>query len=107
MIGRSFASPTIFRIFRPLPSYRTTADYGRPPLQRRASGLALALGVNLLVVLALIGIGSRPLTTAEPSGTTIVELIADSPAPAAPAARPRPRSASSRGPSRCASRRRS
>ena len=72
-----------------MPSYRTPAAYDRPPLRRRASGLALALGVNLLVVLALIGVGYRPLPMAKESGTLVVDLLADSPSPAAvPARRP-------------------
>jgi protein TonB len=40
-----------------LPAYRLPSPYDRPPLRRRASGLALALGVNLLLLLVLLGIG--------------------------------------------------
>ena len=71
-----------------MPSYRTPAAYSRPPLRRRASGLALAVAVNLLVVLALIGVGYRPVPMSRPSGTVLVDLIADSASPAeAPARR--------------------
>lgn len=66
-----------------MPSYRIPAAYDRPPLQRRASGLALAVAVNLLVVLALIGIGYRPIAPMKPSGTLVVDLVPDSPSPAA------------------------
>ena len=66
-----------------MPSYRIPTAYDRPPLQRRASGLALAVAVNLLVVLALIGIGYRPIVPMKPSGTLIVDLLPDSPSPAA------------------------
>lgn len=72
-----------------MPSYRIPAAYDRPPLHRRASGLALAVAINALVLLALIGIGYRPIAPMKPSGTLVVDLIPDSPSPAAaPARRP-------------------
>ena len=71
-----------------MPSYRTPTAYDRPPLQRRASGLALALAVNLAVVLALIGIGIRPVPVAKRSDTLVVDLVANAPSPP-PAAKQR------------------
>jgi protein TonB len=41
-----------------LPAYRLPSPYDRPPFYRRASGLALALGVNILLFLVLLGIGA-------------------------------------------------
>jgi protein TonB len=43
-----------------LPSYRIPSAYDRPPLRRRASGLALALGINALLLLVLLGLGVKP-----------------------------------------------
>ena len=69
-------------------SYRPAASYGATPLHRRASGLGLALGVNLLIVLALLTLGVRlPLTRG--SDVTVVDIFPPSrdaaePEPAAP-----------------------
>ncbi len=40
-----------------MPAYRLPAPYDRPPLQRRASGFALALAINLLLLFVLRGLG--------------------------------------------------
>ena len=60
-----------------MPSYRIVSAQDRPPLQRRASGLALAFGVNLVLLLALLGLGVRPLVPRKPSETITVELVAN------------------------------
>ncbi len=65
-----------------MPSYRIPSAQDRPPLQRRASGLALALGVNLLLLLALLGLGYRPQVPKKPSSALTVDLLPQS-APAA------------------------
>ncbi|CAN5144899.1 hypothetical protein BH24PSE1_BH24PSE1_03800 [soil metagenome] len=71
-----------------MPSYRTASVYERPPLHRRASGLALALAINVLVILALIGVGYRPVAVIKPSGTLVIDLLSNAPPPAsAPAPR--------------------
>jgi len=64
-----------------LPSYRLPSAYDRPPFHRRASGLGLAVAINVLVVLALVGIGYRPVPVNKPSGTLVVDLIAEAPSP--------------------------
>lgn len=61
-----------------MPSYRTLSAQDRPPLHRRASGLALALGVNLLLFLVLLGLGVIPPPERKPSHTTVVDLIPES-----------------------------
>lgn len=71
-----------------MPSYRIPTAHDRPPLQRRASGLALAVAINVLVVLALVGIGYREIAPMKPSGTLVVDLLPDSPSAPAPARRP-------------------
>ncbi len=55
-------------------TYRLPSAYARPPLHRRASGLLLALAVNVLLVIALLGIGVRA-PAPKPSSTLIVDLI--------------------------------
>ena len=61
-----------------MPAYRLPAPYDRPPLRRRASGLALALAVNLALVLALLTLGILPLPERKPSNATVVDLIPES-----------------------------
>ena len=70
-------------------SYRIPSSRDRTPLQRRASGLALALGVNLLLLLALLQLGVIPLPGAKESEAFVVDLLA-APSPA-PSSAPRPR----------------
>jgi len=52
-----------------------TAALDRAPLGRRASGLALALGVNLLLLLALLGIGAFRPTPPDASSALVVDLL--------------------------------
>ena len=61
----------------------------RAPLGRRASGLALAVGVNLLLLLALLGIGAfRPATPSDDvASALVVDLLPESERESAPAAR--------------------
>ena len=66
-----------------MPSYRIPSACDRPPLHRRASGLAVAVAINVLVMLALIGIGYRPVPMAKRSGGLVVDLLPASPSPAA------------------------
>ena len=68
-----------------MPSYRIPSAQDRPPLQRRASGLGLAVGVNLLLLLALLGLGVRPQLPTKASSPITVDLIPES----ALAARPK------------------
>jgi protein TonB len=59
-------------------AYRLPSPYDRPPLQRRASGLALALGINLLLLLVLLTLGVIPPIARKPSDATVVDLIPES-----------------------------
>lgn len=59
-------------------TYRLPAPYERPPLQRRASGLALALVVNGALILALLTLGVIPLPEQKPSNATVVDLLPES-----------------------------
>jgi protein TonB len=61
-----------------LPSYRTPSAFSRPPLRRRASGLALALAVNGALLLALLTLGVIPLPEQKSSRATVVDLIPES-----------------------------
>ena len=61
-----------------MPSYRLPSAHDRPPLQRRASGLALALGVNLGLLLVLLTLGVLPDRQRKPSEATIVDLLPES-----------------------------
>jgi Tfp pilus assembly protein PilX len=40
-----------------LSAYRLPSPYDRQPLRRRAAGFALAIGINLLLLLAILGMG--------------------------------------------------
>lgn len=59
-----------------MPAYRLAAPYDRPPLKRRVSGFALALGVNLalLVILLTLGIIAPPSAQKTRRGI-VVDLI--------------------------------
>lgn len=68
-------------------AYRLPSPYDRPPLERRASGLALALVVNLLLLLLLLTIGAfKPTPPPEPSTALVVDMIPESHSAAKPAA---------------------
>ena len=82
-----------------MPAYRLPSPYDRPPLRRRASGLALALGVNLLLLLVLLTLGIIPPVLQKPSHALVVDLLPESHSSAAEqtktvAPKPTPRSAS-------------
>jgi hypothetical protein len=61
-----------------LAAYRLPSPYDRPPLERRASGLALAIGVNLLLLFVLLGIGAFTPTPPRPSTALVVDLVPES-----------------------------
>jgi protein TonB len=65
-------------------SYRLSTPYDRPPLRRRVSGLALALGANLLLLLVLLTLGAGPKFLRTPAQPLVVDFL---PAPSSPAAR--------------------
>lgn len=56
-------------------TYRLQSPYERTPPARRISGMALALGINLLVLLALLGIsGVRPVAMKDDGGTLVFDV---------------------------------
>jgi protein TonB len=57
-------------------AYRSVPSYGETPARRRLSGFGLALGINLLVLLAFLTLGVRSLPQ-RPSGAIVVNLIPD------------------------------
>jgi protein TonB len=61
-----------------LPSYRIPSAHDRPPLRRRVSGLALALGVNFGLLLVLLTLGIIPMPERQPSNATVVDLLPES-----------------------------
>ncbi len=61
-----------------MPAYRLPSPYDRPPLRRRASGLALALGVNLLLLLVLLTIAGVQRVAKPPSTALVVDLLPES-----------------------------
>ena len=61
-----------------MPSYRLPSAHDRPPLRRRASGLALALGVNLGLLLVLLTLGVVPALERKPSEATLIDLLPES-----------------------------
>lgn len=67
------------------------------PLRRRASGLALALGVNLLLLFVLLGIGVMRSKPPKAAGTLVVDLLPES---VSGAIRPRTPAARLRTPTR-------
>jgi protein TonB len=77
--------------------YRLPSPYERPPLRRRASGLALAVAINIGLLLALLTLGSFPPEIEKASRALVVDLLPEShsqaarPAKTAAAARPVPR----------------
>ena len=65
-------------------TYRPFAPYERPPLQRRVSGLALALAVNLLLLFVLWGLGKFAPMSEKPSRSLVVDLLPESQSAEAP-----------------------
>ena len=59
-------------------AYRLPNPYDRPPLKRRVSGFALALGVNLLLLLVLMTLGIIPPVLHKPSRALTVDLVPES-----------------------------
>jgi periplasmic protein TonB len=59
----------------PSSSYRLPSTHDRTPLERRASGAALAIGVNLLLLLVLLGIGAMQEERKPPSRALVVDLL--------------------------------
>jgi len=58
-----------------LSAYRFPSVYERPPLRRRASGLGLALAVNLLLLFVLWHLGGRASKPPEPKKALVVSLL--------------------------------
>jgi len=61
-----------------LAAYRLSLPYERPPLRRRASGLALAIAVNLLLFLIMLSLGVRLPTPKGGSAALVVNLLPQS-----------------------------
>lgn len=64
--------------------YRLSSPYERPPLRRRASGLALALAVNVLLVLVLLTLGKFAPEARKVSHVLVVDLLPESHSAEAP-----------------------
>ena len=63
-----------------MPAYRLALPYERPPLRRRASGLALALAVNLGLLFLLLGLGVRlPIVRRGEHGALVIALSPPAP----------------------------
>jgi protein TonB len=58
--------------------YRLSSPYERPPLRRRASGLALALAVNLGLLLVLLTLGRFAPEARKISHAVVVDLLPES-----------------------------
>lgn len=59
-------------------TYRQRTAQDETPLRRRAAGFALALGVNLLLLLVLRGLGVIPPLPRDPSRALVVDLVPES-----------------------------
>ena len=70
-----------------LSAYRLSSPYERPSLQRRLSGLALALGVNLGLVFLLLWLGWFPPEPKKVSQALVVDFLPESHSAAQRAAR--------------------
>jgi protein TonB len=68
-----------------LSTYRLPSPYERTPLQRRASGLALAVAVNLGLLLLLLTLGRFAPEAKKVSRALVVDLLPESHSAAAPA----------------------
>jgi len=59
-----------------LPAYRLPSPYARPPLQRRLTGLGLALAINVALLVALMTLGVIPPPSAQKTlRGIVVDLI--------------------------------
>ena len=58
-----------------MPAYRLEPPYARPPLQRRLSGLALALAINLGLLLVLLTLGILPPAAQRSLRGTVIDLM--------------------------------
>jgi periplasmic protein TonB len=67
-----------------LATYRPTAPYERPPLRRRATGLVLALGVNLALLLLLLTLGRFAPEARRVSQALVVDFLPESHSAEAP-----------------------
>lgn len=65
-------------------AYRLSSPYERPPLQRRISGLALAVAVNAGLLLILLTLGRFAAEEKKPSQALIVDLMPESHSAEAP-----------------------
>jgi protein TonB len=61
-----------------LPAYRLPSSYDGTPLQRRASGFALALAINLGLLFVLMGLGIIPPPAQKTMRGVVVDLIPQS-----------------------------
>ena len=59
-------------------AYRLSLPYERPPLRRRASGLALALAINLGLLFVLIGLGKFEPVALKRNRALVVDLLPES-----------------------------
>ena len=64
--------------------YRLSSPYERTPLQRRATGLALAVAVNVLLVLILLTVGEFAPEARRISHSLVVDLLPESHSAQAP-----------------------
>jgi len=55
-----------------LSTYRLSAPYERSPLRRRLSGFALALAINLGLLLLLMSLGIVPAPLKKPAPTVVI-----------------------------------
>ena len=61
-----------------MPAYRLPSPYARPPLRRRLSGFALALGINLVLLLVLMTLGIIPPPAQKTLHGTVIDLLPQS-----------------------------
>ena len=73
-----------------MPAYRLPSIYDRPPLRRRASGLALAIAVNLVLILVLLGMSKFAPMARHASETLTIDLQPESKSSASPAEEQKP-----------------
>lgn len=64
-------------------SYRLPSAQAHTPLRQRVSGFGLAVGLNLLALLLLLGAGVIEPKPMKPSGAIVIDFINDSPEPRA------------------------